>query len=196
MDINSPALWKLVHGIILTTLWTLVADALLVIARYYKYWMRYLLLHSIFFIVNIVTVAFVLLIVILKQSELFNLDGFLALETSEQVHYVFGMTFIAVIVGIQILGLVVKNQIEGRKQPPEVILRTRMSHKVLGYFFYFLSRGQLVLGWYIYDGGWSIMTIVVLAYTGAFLLVRLFYFERLYQTDSIKLYNRSGEEKQ
>lgn len=118
MDISSPELWELVHGIVLTVMWCIVADALLIIVRYYKNWQRYLLLHSLFTFVNILTVAFVLVVVILNSDKLFNIDGFLSLSIAVQIHYVFGMTFIAVIVGLQILGLVIKNQIEGGKQPP------------------------------------------------------------------------------
>lgn len=187
--------WQNVHGIVLTILWCLGADTLLIIVRYYKNWHKYLLLHSLFGIINVLTVIVVVIVVVLDSGYLFNAKGFSQMTTATQVHFIFGMCFIFIIVGIQILGLVVKSEIEGTKEPPEVILRKKRVHRIFGYTFYGLSKAQLVLGWYVPGPGWAPMMTILLVYYAAFFAFKFFYFERLYMRQSDQIYHSFYEVK-
>ena len=191
----TQGLWQNIHGIVLTILWCFGADALLIIVRYYRNWHKYLLFHSMFGIINLLTVIMVVIVVVLDRSYLFNMEGFSQMTTATQVHFIFGMCFIFIIVGIQILGFVVKSEIKGTKQPPEVILRKKKGHAIFGYTFYALSKIQLVLGWYVPGPGWSPMMTILLVYYVAFFAFKFFYFERLYLKQSDQIYHSFYEVK-
>lgn len=53
--------WFLIHGIIMTIVWCVVADVLLLVVRYCKNWQRFIFIHSRMWIANIFTVAGILL---------------------------------------------------------------------------------------------------------------------------------------
>lgn len=110
--------WQNVHGIVLTILWCLCADALLIIVRYYKNWYKYLLLHSLFGVINILTIIMVTLVVVLDRNYLFNATGFGQMTTATKVHFIFGLCFVLMIVIIQVIGFLIKREIEGSTQPP------------------------------------------------------------------------------
>jgi hypothetical protein len=143
--------------------------------RYYRNWHKYLLLHSLFGVINILTIALVLVVVVLNRSFLFNSAGFNSMNLATQIHFIFGMSFIVIIVGIQVLGLVVKAQLEGTRAPPEVLLRKKRIHKIFGYTFYTMSKAQLVLGWYVPGPGWATMMTVLLVYYVVFFAFKMFY---------------------
>lgn len=107
-DTPAQALWYPIHGIVLTVVWCLVADALLLIVRYYKNWQKHLLMHSLFTVVNILTVIVVGGVVIADRSYLFNWPGFSTMALATQIHFIFGLLFTATVVGVQILGLIMK----------------------------------------------------------------------------------------
>lgn len=60
----------------------------------------------------------IILTVIFDSSYLFNYAGFTGMPTIAQVHFLMGMIFLFCTVGIQILGLIVKMNIEDTKSTP------------------------------------------------------------------------------
>lgn len=187
--------WQNVHGIGLTILWCLGADTLLIIVRYCRNWHKYLLLHSLFGVINILTIALVVVVVVLDSGYLFNSTGFAAMTLATKIHFIFGMSFIFIIVGIQALGLVIKSQLEGTQTPPDVLIRKKRIHKVFGYSFYTLSKVQLVLGWYVPGPGWATMMTILLVYYVLFFGFKFFFLERLYINQSERIYYSTFREK-
>jgi hypothetical protein len=167
--------WYNAHGIGLTILWCLCADALLIIVRYCKNWHKYLLLHSLFGVVNILTLFLVIIVVVINSSWLFNLPGFTTMGLANQFHFIIGMTFIFTIVGVQALGLVIKFQMEGTKATPEAIIKRKKFHIVVGYSIYAVSKVQLVIGWYLPGPNWATMMTVLLVYYAVFFAFKFLY---------------------
>lgn len=186
---NAQNFWQNVHGIVLTVLWCLGADALLIIVRYYKNWQKYILLHSLFGVINILTVIVVVVVVVLDRAYLFNAAGFASMTLATQIHFIIGMCFIFCIVGVQILGLFVKAQLESPNKDPGAMLRKKKIHKIIGYTLYAISKPQLVLGWYVPGPGWSPMMFILLVYYIIFFSFKFFYLERLYIKEDEKLYH-------
>ena len=110
-DTPAQALMYPIHGITLTVVWCLGADALLLIVRYYKNWRKHLLMHSLFTIINVLTVIVVVIVVVLDSSWLWNWPGFSTMGLATQIHFILGLLFTVVVVGVQILGLVMKRAI-------------------------------------------------------------------------------------
>lgn len=156
--------------------------------RYVKNWHKYLLLHSLFGVVNLLTLVLVLAVVVLDRSWLFNWPGFSTMGLPTQIHFIVGMLFITVIVGVQVLGLVVKSQLEGTQVRPDVMLRKKRVHRIVGYSIYTLSKAQLVLGWFVPGPTWAPMMTVLLVYYVLFFGVKFLYLERLYGNQDERLY--------
>lgn len=105
--LSAQEFWQEVHGITLSLIWLLVADALLLVVRYWKSWSKYLLVHSLFGLFNIVTIFVVVIVIVYDSNYLFN-SCFWQMNRTAQAHFIIGMVFLTMLVVVQVIGFLSK----------------------------------------------------------------------------------------
>lgn len=99
--------WTLIHGIILSVIWLIVADVLLLVVRYWKNWSKYLLIHSAFGIFNLVSIFAIVIVMVLGSKQLFSYC-FWEMKPIFLAHSIIGLFIFFMIVVIQVVGFIGK----------------------------------------------------------------------------------------
>jgi signal transduction histidine kinase len=104
---DKQQFWQEVHGIVLSIIWLLVADILLLVVKYWKSWPKYLLVHSIFGLFNLFTIFAIVIVIVYDSNYLFN-TCFWQMKTSAQAHFIIGIIFLAMLLAVQTVGFLSK----------------------------------------------------------------------------------------
>ena len=167
----------------MTVIFLLVADFMLCVVRYWKSWSKYLMVHSLFGVFNLVSIFTIIMVIVVDGNYLFN-DCFWGMKTSAQAHFIIGLFFVTTLVVVQIIGFVSKTSIESPLVDPVTALRRKSAHMYSGYFLYFLSKAQVLLGWWVYNYRWGPMMTFCIIYYVLFFSFKYLLLERWYRTSS------------
>lgn len=160
--------------------WFAVADSLILIVRYWKNWSKYLLIHSSFGLFNLASIFAIVMVMVYGRWEFFS-ECFLKMSPISIAHSVIGMFILLMIVCIQVVGFVGKLSVESKTRDPVKTMFYKKIHTYIGYFTYFLTKGEVYIGWWMKMGHqWSLPLTVITIYIGLFFLIQLVFIERWY----------------
>ena len=167
----------------LSIIWLVVADTLLLIVKYWKSWPKYLLVHSTFGLFNLLTIFAIVIVIVFDSNYLFN-SCFWEMNTSAQAHFIIGMLFLGMLVAVQVVGFMAKLGIESRTTDPVSVFKRKQFHIYCGYFLYVLSKAQVMLGWWVYHYAWGPQLTFCVVYYVCFFAFKFLVLDRMYKKES------------
>lgn len=163
-EIVADNTWPLIHGIVMSVCWGVLVDFGVSTARYFKLRGHYVVSHAVFFaVVALATIPMAVLMVVRNRRDL--LYNFEVLDWTVQVHFILGVVLIAAVIAQYVVGLLTKSSQE-RHTSDKGFIKRRLVHRIIGYSTYVLTKLQLVLGWWIYQGGFWLLVALLLGWYG------------------------------
>lgn len=164
----------------LSIIWLVVADTLLLIVKYWKSWTKYLVVHSTFGLFNLLTIFAVVIVIVFDSNYLFNYC-FWEMRTSAQAHFILGMMFLGMLLAVQVVGFMAKMGIESKTTGPVSVFKRKRFHIYCGYFLYILSKVQVFLGWWVYHYAWGPQLTFIVVYYVCFFAFKFLILDRWYR---------------
>jgi len=151
------------HGIVMTVLWGLVIDLSLMVVRYLKTSSSYTKIHgAMMLVINAATLAMSVLMLLFRYTKV--LYNFSEISTTAKIHLILGMMLMLSIVLQQIGGVILKYLKESPRLQAQRFLKKVWIHRFGGYFVYGVSKVQLLVGWWVYKGGFSYILAILLGW--------------------------------
>ena len=149
--------------------WGVLMDFGVSTARYFKVRGLYVISHAVFFVVVALATMPMAIIMIVrnKRSLVYNFE---TLDWSVQAHFILGVVLLAAVIVQHLSGLLVKVAQEstaGEKQ----FFKKRLIHRLIGYSVYGLTKLQLLLGWWFYQGSFGLLVGLLLGWYGLLVLL-------------------------
>ena len=160
------------HGIIMTVLWGLVIDISLMLVRYMKTTSSYTNIHAVLMVlINGGTITMALLMLFNRSTMVFY--NFSAMSTAAKIHFLLGSSLLLSIIIQHIGGVIIKYLKESPRLEAQGFLKKVWIHRLGGYLVYGIGKVQLLLGWWVFKGGFSYILAILLSWYLLLILCRL-----------------------
>lgn len=94
------------------------------------------------------------MVVLNRRNIFYNFD---VMPTTTVIHFLLGVGLVVTVLIVMVLGIVSKNIQEDPGRNVGKFFTIRRVHENMARCVYVMTKGQMVLGWWIYEGGFALL---------------------------------------